>query len=70
MGDILDLDGIPYVDPDDRYWEYMYGEVCGVELETPDCVRLDFTETDSIGLPPDFDVRFIEHRVEYEGLES
>ena len=70
VGDILDLEGVPYLDPDDQYWEFLYGVVCGVERETPDCIRLDFEETDSIGLPPDLEVRLVGHSIEYEGIES
>ena len=36
----------------------------------PDRGRLDFENTESIGPLPDFEVRCIVHRVEYDGLDA
>lgn len=58
-GDLLDLESDPYADPaaDDVDWLYEYGCVMATERETPDCVRVDFTNGESVGFPPDHTVK-------------
>jgi hypothetical protein len=51
VGDRLDLQGDRYATSD--CWEFEYAEVYAMETETPTCVRIDFTNGDSVGFPPD-----------------
>ncbi len=48
----LDLEGDTFADPSNsnRLLECELAEVIGVELETPECIRLDF-EHGSVGFP-------------------
>lgn len=57
-GDAIDLSEDPFVgnctDPDctlSKMWEFEYGIVDMIEMETPDCIRVDFTNGESIGFP-------------------
>lgn len=55
-GDLVDLEGDPFFlkdNPDgNNIAEYEYALVCEIEVETADCVRIDFDWT-SVGFPPD-----------------
>lgn len=57
-GDTIDLGGDEYADPDSDVtaFQYLYVPVVGVELETPECVRVDIEGVDSFGFPPDHEV--------------
>lgn len=58
-GDLIDLEHVPapYVSAEDREHRYAfeYALVVGREIETPDCVRVDFDST-SIGFPWDYEL--------------
>ena len=53
-GDLVDLEGDGFADPDKENEAFVYGfqRVEGSELETPECLRIDF-EGVSVGFPPD-----------------
>jgi hypothetical protein len=51
VGDLIDLEGDPYNDANDPLAEFELARVIGFEVETDDCVRIDFDRT-SIGFPP------------------
>ena len=53
-GDLLDLEGDEYADPDnsDRVFPFEKAVVMAVEQETPTCIRVD-TNAGSFGVPPD-----------------
>lgn len=58
VGDLLDLAGDPYADPDPAVvssLEFEYVEVLGIERETAECIRVD-TNVDSYGFPPNHTV--------------
>jgi hypothetical protein len=50
-GDMLDLEPVTYAGNDPAF-EFEYIECVGVELETPDCVRVDH-DGGAFGCPPD-----------------
>ena len=61
-GDLVDLCGDriadqPTDEPDHDVcrsaYEFEYAVVDGTERETPECIRVDFTNTCSVGFPPD-----------------
>lgn len=58
-GDMLDLAGDKFADPDhdNPYLECQYAVVAGIEFETPNCIRVDFEEGSSVGFPPEHFVR-------------
>lgn len=64
-GMLVDLENDPYTTCADEecsncaMWEYEYGEVDDIDQETPECVRVDFTNGDSIGFPTDHEVNVI-----------
>ena len=51
-GDVVDLEGDPYANPDseDVAFRYEHALVLNVERETPECVRLDLAH-ESYGFP-------------------
>lgn len=57
LGALVDLAGDRYADPDgtDFEWECEYGMVTDVELETPNCVLIEFSGR-VFGFPPDHDL--------------
>lgn len=64
-GDLVDLDGDPYActcasgDPDcdpGMTWRFEYGRVDETVRETPTCIRVDFSNGESVGFPPDHEV--------------
>lgn len=49
----VDLEGDPFATGEAFVSaEFEYAIVCGTERETPDCVRVDFEDLPSIGVPP------------------
>jgi hypothetical protein len=56
-GDMLDLEGHPYADPDrdEPSLEFEYAVVLEIELETPGCVLVT-TDVVTFGCPPDLDI--------------
>jgi len=67
-GDAIDLSNDPFAgnctDPDCTSaltWEYEYGIVWNTEVETPDCIRVDFENGESIGFPTNHRVRDARH---------
>jgi hypothetical protein len=67
-GDIIDLAGDQYADPnhDNVTYEYEYAVVGGVIHETPDCIVLCIEGVDHIGFPPDHLVMLAGHDNGYE----
>lgn len=57
-GDMVDLEGDPYADPDHdiQSFQFLYMEVTVVEQETPECVRVNFADWDSCGFPVDHEL--------------
>ena len=51
--DCVDLEHDPYADPEHNhtYFEYEYVSVAGIDLETPNCLRVDFEGSPSVGFP-------------------
>jgi hypothetical protein len=51
----LDLEGDKIADPDNNnaFFKKSLVTVVGIEVETDDCVRIDFADADSVGFPPD-----------------
>lgn len=41
-------------------WKYEYGRVDTTERETPTCIRVDFTNGESVGFPPEHEVALAE----------
>lgn len=69
VGDKLDLEhdlyaGVDCGHPDcsrhPMVWRYEYGVVDQIEWETPDCIRVDFDNGESVGFPPDHTVVVVE----------
>lgn len=58
-GDKVDLEGDPFAFSDDPTPEFEYCVVADLEMETPNCVRVDFENYTSIGFPPDHKVRVL-----------
>ena len=53
-GDLVDLEGDSIADTgDDPSLEFEYAEVDSIVWETPNCVRVDFTDHPSVGFPPE-----------------
>lgn len=64
VGDLIDLEGDPYADPKTDpstephpFWTYEYAKVDDLDLETDDCLRVDFENGPSCGFPIDHQVR-------------
>jgi hypothetical protein len=56
-GDMIDLEGDPFADDGQHpEHEFEFAIVEGSELETPECIRIDFDST-SVGFPPDHMLR-------------
>jgi hypothetical protein len=58
-GDLVDLEGDAYADPNHDNWRYSieHGEVETVEWETQECVAVYFTNGSVVGFPPDHELR-------------
>ena len=54
VGDMLDLAGDKYADPDNSntFFEYQYAEVMDLVNETPSCICI-YTEAGAFGMPPE-----------------
>ena len=52
VGDYVDLEGDQYAAEDDDVWCFLFAEVAGIEVETPECIRVDF-DGYSYGFPTD-----------------
>jgi hypothetical protein len=55
-GDLVDLYGDPFADPDQNprhSHEFEYATVCEVIPETPGCVAVGFEGFDIVGFPPE-----------------
>lgn len=61
-GMTLDLEGDKFADPDNTNTYFKNGlvTVVNVEIETDDCVRIDFAETDSVGFPVEHKLTVVE----------
>ncbi len=62
VGDLVDLEGDEYADPDyDKTWMlYLFAEVTDVEQETPECVAIGFEGFDLVGFPTDHELRVMD----------
>ena len=67
-GDMVDLAHDIIADPygDSHVFECEYAVVCGLEIETPECVRVDIEGVDSFGFPPLHLVRVYGHDEGYD----
>lgn len=59
VGDLVDLEGDRYADPDSDNvaLQYLYLEVGAVEQETPECVLISFESFDAVGFPTNHELR-------------
>lgn len=70
-GDMIDLEGDHYADPTHNpAYECELCLVAGAEVETPECVRIDFEGLSSIGFPPDHLLSVHGHDAEYEAASA
>ena len=62
VGDLVDLEGDPYADPNhtNPAFPFEYAEVCEIERETPNCIAVGFEGFDVVGFPPDHTVEVSE----------
>lgn len=54
LDSLVDLEGDEYADPtgEDPDWQFEYAQVIAWERESPGCIRIDFTNGQSVGFPP------------------
>lgn len=76
-GDRVDLEDDPFADPradpdpePHSIWSMEYGEVSGIDRETPDRVRVDFENGPSVGFPVDHVVRVYDQAKELAYVAS
>lgn len=62
VGDLVDLEGDPYADPDSDilYFQDQYMEVGEVDQETPECVAIGFEGFDLVGFPTDHELKVVD----------
>lgn len=53
-GDLIDLEGCPYVSDEAGMYEYVYATVHELEQETPDCVCI-YVDNHAFGVPSDYE---------------
>ena len=59
IGDLVDLEGDGFADPQRKHtqFESELAEVVAIENETPGCIAVSFEGFDTVGFPPDHFVR-------------
>lgn len=68
-GDMVDLEGDKYADPDSdpgKGFEFQYALVCEKKQETDDCIVLYFEEDSPVGFPVDHELKVGGHDKEYD----